>query len=175
MLVPKFGGMVSRIFAKSDAIGSLPHVVKKRSPESAGAVLPCNLSPWHRRQDELKDACPRSACAALKTPCQMRGSAFCARTATAHINSNATTTTDRIGLSIRPGAIRTVDGRCKELSHVGAIAPIPHIECADGRTVRNTAMPGATRPSYRDASGSGTRLAAMLPPIPNCTPRHGFR
>src|SRR5262245_1377322 len=43
----------------------------------------------------------------------MRGSAFWARTATAHINSNATATTDRIGLSIRPGAIRTVDGWCK--------------------------------------------------------------
>src|SRR5688572_10634964 len=125
MLVPKFGGMVSRIYAKSDAIGSLPHVVKNRSPERAGAVLPCSLSPWHRRHDELNDVLPRSACAVVYTPCQIRGSVFCARKEMAQTSTSATPRTVRISSEYRPK---------------------DHIECPAGRTVRNTVTPDDTRP-----------------------------
>ncbi|MNC87090.1 hypothetical protein D3C83_27890 [compost metagenome] len=63
-VVLKFGGIVSRIFSNSRLTESPPQVSKKRSPFSAGAVVPARSAPWQRMQAFRYTVLPRSACAA---------------------------------------------------------------------------------------------------------------
>ena len=64
-LDPKLGGIVSRIFSNRRLTESPPQLAKKRSPFSAGAVVPARSAPWQRMHALMKAVLPRSACAVL--------------------------------------------------------------------------------------------------------------